>query len=125
MQEPFIIIADEETPSIILDKQNEKFIFSGTSWLANAYTFYEPVIDWVKEYFDNTPNPITVLKFEFSYINTASAKQIARILSILKKYSLKNNIKIQWYYEKEDLDMKKEGQRFASILDLKIDIIEK
>ena len=31
---------------------------------------------------------------------------------------------IQWYYEKEDLDSRRDGERYADILDMTFEIIE-
>ena len=101
------------------------FMFVATSWPENAQAFYAPIVRWIEEYFNNTPLPETVFKFNFNYINTASAKQLAKILTILKEYSSENNIKIQWFYEKDDFDMEKEGRKFSAILEMDFEYVEK
>jgi hypothetical protein len=123
--EELIIKKTEETPAIILNPKKKIFQFVATSWPENAKDFYEPIYIWIDNYFSNTPLNSSVFQFRYNYINTASSKQIARILTLLKSYSPKHNIIIQWFYEKGDFDMQKEGKRFAQILELNIHFVEK
>jgi len=75
--------------------------------------------------FNPQRNEETIFQFRLNYMNTASAKQVARILSLLKKYSKDHKIAFQWFYEKGDLDMLKEAKRFSLILNIDFNIIEK
>lgn len=120
-----IIKKTGETPAIILNPQKKVFQFVATSWPENAKTFYEPIFNWINEYFSNTPLEESVFQFRYSYFNTASAKQIAKLLTLLKKHSENHNIKIHWYSEKDDYDMEKEGRRFSAILKFDFDFFEK
>ncbi len=122
--EALVIKKTEKTPGVVLNKETGKFIISQTSWPENAKEFYEPIIKWLENYFENNPLDETVFQIRLTYMNTSSSKQIAKILALLKKYSSKHNIKIQWYYEKGDIDMKNDAIRFATLLNLKIEIIE-
>ena len=122
--EPLVIKKTEKTPGVILNKETGKFIISQTSWPENAREFYEPVIEWLDDYFKNEPLDETVFQIRLTYMNTSSSKQIARILNLLKNYSSKFNIKIQWYYEKGDIDMENDALRFSKLLNLDIEIIE-
>ncbi len=119
-----VIKKTEKTPGVVLNKETGKFIISQTSWPENAKEFYEPIIKWLENYFENNPLDETVFQIRLTYMNTSSSKQIAKILALLKKYSSKYNIKIQWYYEKGDIDMKNDAIRFATLLNLKMEIIE-
>ncbi len=120
-----IIKKTEETPAIILNPVKGVFQFVATSWPENAQNFYTPVLDWISGYFGNSPLKETIFQFRFSYFNTASAKQIAKVLSLIKDFSSDNNVKIKWFFEKDDYDMEKEGRRFSAILDLDFELIEK
>lgn len=119
-----IIKKTEETPAIIFNPDKGVFQFVATSWPENAKEFYEPIYKWIVDYFNNTPLKLTVFQFRMEYMNTASSKQIAKILSMIKNFSETHDVKIKWFYEKGDFDMNKEGKRFAQILDLEIDFIE-
>ena len=121
---PLIIRKTEKTPGVVLNKDTGKFIISQTSWPENAREFYKPIIEWLENYFKNTPLDETVFQIRITYMNTSSSKQIAKILALLKKYSSQCNIKIKWFYEKGDIDMKNDALRFAKLLNLEIEIIE-
>ena len=122
--EPLIIKKTEKTPGVVLNKETGKFIISQTSWPENAREFYEPVIKWLEDYFENDPLDETIFQIRLTYMNTSSSKQIAKILALLKKYSSKHNIKIQWYYETGDIDMRNDALRYSTLLNIDIEIIE-
>lgn len=119
-----IIKKTEETPEIVLNPEINSFQFVATSWPEDAREFYAPILQWIKDYFENSPLKCTTFQFKLEYMNTSSSKQIAKLLSLLKQYSQKHEIKIKWFFEKGDLDMNKEGHRFAHILNMDIEIIE-
>ena len=120
-----IIKKTEETPAVILNPTKEKFQIVATSWPENAIKFYQPVFNWLEKYFNNQPLNKTIFEFRLNYFNTSSAKQIAKLLSFLKEKSKKHNIHIQWYYEKDDIDMLNESKRYSSLLNMKFETIEK
>ncbi len=121
-----VIKKTEDTPAVIFIPENNIFQIVATSWPENASEFYKPVLQWIQNYFNNSPLKETIFQFRLEYINSASSKQVAKILKLLKDFSSDNNkIKIKWYYEKGDFDMRKEGKRFAMILNLDIELIEK
>jgi len=121
--EPIIIEKTEETPAIHLDAQNQIFSFADTSWPEDANKFYQPILDWFSNYFQN-PNIETNIEFKMEYFNTASSKQIARLLTLIEKFSEIHNIKIKWYYHCDDADMQKAGARYAKLLKVNFDLIE-
>jgi len=62
-----------------------------------------PVFAWLTEY-EKSPNPETVFHFNFQYYNTASAKQVFRIISYWRG-SFKKQTVIHWHHDAEDEDM--------------------
>lgn len=73
-----------KTPQIDLNYCSGELIFSGRSIPENAAKIYEPVLDWVKEYALEA-RPITNLRLNLEYFNTASMIWLSKILKILKK----------------------------------------
>jgi len=53
---PFIKKKTEETPAIILNPAKSIFQLVATSWPENALGFYTPIMEWLREYFQNFPN---------------------------------------------------------------------
>lgn len=121
--EALIIEKTGDTPTIILDPANNKFLISERSLPENANGFYAPVFKWFNTYSEN-PDANIVFIFKLEYFNTASAKQIAKILLTLEHLSNKSNVLIKWFYKKGDLDMMSSGLRYSKLLNVKFDIEE-
>jgi len=117
------IKAQEDTPEVILDKDKKIFEISERSLPENAISFYEPIINWLQEY-KNSPLDETIFKFKLEYFNTASAKQIAKILLELQEIAKVSKVKILWYYHKDDTDMLTSGLRFSKLLNIPFEFIE-
>jgi len=76
------IAARDQTPLIILDKENSIFEIRGYSYPDEALEFYSEIIDWFKEYIKN-PNTETKLILDLIYVNSTSIKFINEILKKL------------------------------------------
>lgn len=118
-----IIEAREDSPGIKLDKENNLFEISGNSYADDPVPYYIPIFDWLDEY-KKDPNEITSFEFKLNYINTASSKQIANILSILQEVRDKTTLKVKWYYHKDDEDMYDEGLALNNNLKIDFEFIE-
>ena len=73
-----------KTPQIDLNQYSGELIMSGRSIPENAAKIYEPVLNWVKGYVLKA-KPITNLRLNLEYFNTASMIWLSRILAVLKK----------------------------------------
>jgi len=118
--ENFYVIESEDNPSIFCDAEKGLIEMEGRSLPENVDTFYNPVIEWVREYLKN-PMPKTTVRFGFVYINSSSSKKILEILMLLKKLLPDNDLKIIWNYLPEDEDMYDEGMDFAKMTQLDFD----
>ena len=105
---------DDTTPGVTLDQQKGIFEIIGWSHPEDAISFYTPVLDWINKY-ATAPNSGTNFHFRFQYYNTASAKQIFRIISALEEVAKKSKTKIHWHHDAEDTDMFASGERFAKM----------
>jgi hypothetical protein len=108
----------DDTPNIILDKDNDIFEISGRSLPEDVSTFYEPILNWLDEYAEN-PNPKTVFSFKLVYFNTASSKLLLDILMKLEEmHENGNEVLIKWHYPEDDEDMQEAGEEYAEIVDV-------
>lgn len=123
MPETLLIESTEDTPKVIFDVEKKLFEISARSLPENAIGFYEIVLKWLNDY-SNTPLDLTVFDFKLEYFNTASAKQLAKILLILENLTKKSKVVINWHYKKEDADMLASGTRFSKLIDLNFNLIE-
>lgn len=121
--EALIINKTEDTPEVEFNPTTGFFMISERSWPENAIEFYNPIFGWLDEYMKN-PNGRSIFEFKLEYFNTASAKQIAKLLLILEKFSKQTDIIIRWHYDKDDLDMLTSGSRYAKLLNIKYEFVE-
>lgn len=113
--EPLIFEGTDDTPAIILDKENNNFDLSGKSLPEEVTAFYKPVLNWIDQYL-NAPNKKTVLKLKFEYFNSASSKVIAEIIKLFVKLKEQgNDLEIQWFYPDDDEEMLETGVEFSEI----------
>lgn len=114
----------EDTPGVILDKDNGKFEMSGRSLPEDVNAFYDPIISWIEEYAEN-PNPKTEFVFKMDYFNTASSKILLDILlTIAEIKEAGNDLNIKWIYKSYDTDMKDAGEEYQEIAEVNFEMIE-
>ena len=116
-------ISNDLSPGILLDRELGTFQISGVSCPEDALDFYDPIFKWFDEYSAN-PLKSTVLDFKMSYYNSVSAKIFLMIMTKLEDLSeLGHDIKIRWFYNEDDDDLKEAGEEFDSIIDIDIELI--
>jgi hypothetical protein len=117
------IKSSEDTPEVILDAENGIFSISKRSYPENAIEFYDTIIEWIKRY-SKHPNKETIFVFDFEYFNTASSKQIMKLILEIEKMATRSNITISWKYKDIDEDMLSLGLRFQRLVDLNFEFNE-
>ncbi len=118
------IEASRNTPEIILSPELNRFSITGNSAPEDVRSLYYPVIEWIESFADeikqkNTftnENPF-MLKIDLAYFNSSSAKFIYDMLLRLRDLKEKENlpVKVEWYYEEEDLDIYEAGTDMAEL----------
>ena len=121
---PLIVLPQEDTPSVVLDKTMGIFEISGVSLPENAHEFYNKITVWLTDYSKNS-NSETKVIFRLQYFNSSSAKQLIKILNILTELqeSGKSKIKIVWYYHINDEDMLAFGKNYQQLSGLDFEIL--
>ena len=67
--------------------------------------------DEITEYL-KAPKKKTSLEFKLEYFNTSSTLVIRNLIRDLSENETGTNLKIKWFYEKYDEDMKEAGEEF-------------
>jgi len=108
----------DDTPTVILDKENGVFEFSGRSLPEDVNAFYEPILDWLSDYSEES-NDQTVVTFKLVYFNTASSKLILDILLKFEEIGEGGSeVLIKWFYPEDDEDMEEAGEEYADIVEI-------
>ncbi len=120
---PLVIEGTADTPYICLDKTGNIFEIYGASLPANIFEFYRPVLDWLTKYCRN-PNHETDLKLKFEYLNSSSTKMVHTIISVLEQILDKGlKVRVSWFYDHGDMEMKEMGEDFASSCNISFKLI--
>ena len=126
--ENFFLEPTEITPKIFFDVKTRIFEISGESRPENVKEFFEPVLLWIDNYFiENEKNSKIDYTFKISleYFNSSSAKFLLTILKKIAIYYFSGfNIKVKWYFEKDDEDMKEAGEQMSDMTKMPFEFIE-
>ena len=131
--EALIIKPTEFSPKVLLDARKNKLEISGESRPENAEKFYQPILDWLDNYYSlrywkdssfDSKSAEVVFEFKFEYFNSTSAKCILDILNKIEMFCReKMDIKVKWYYDEMDTDMMESGEEFSKMTGVPIEIV--
>jgi hypothetical protein len=121
------IASTEKSPKVLFDPKKHIFEMEGNSRPENVRDFFYPIIDTLREFFDEfdtdsikkNSDAETAFNFNFKleYFNSASAKFISDILVIIKNgHDNGLNMKVNWYFDDGDDDMKEVGEDFSEMI---------
>lgn len=104
MDKVLIIEGTETTPYVNFNTETGIFYLKGNSFAYNSYTFYYPIIEWLKVYAKTPHNP-TILHVQLNYFNTSASKYIFSILGELEMINLIKDFDtiVKWYYKDDDM----------------------
>jgi len=123
------------TPEINFSPEENVFFIRGNSSPEDVRAMYYPVIEWVKNLASDIlegktigfskDNPLK-LTVDLEYFNSSSAKFLFDIFNELKQMPPAGiPVKIEWYHDKEDLDMKEAGNDISSLVGMEFHYIQK
>lgn len=113
------------TPDVNFDPLTGEMIIMGRSIPEQAKAFWSPVLSWFFAY-SAAPAFKTKVIIDMEFFNNASAKQLMFMFSRINEiYESGYSINVEWYFDKNDLEMKESGLDFASLLSFDIQIKEK
>jgi len=121
-----IIETTKYTPEINLDAQTGIISMVGKSYPENTFEFYQPVMDWMNEYFNGNAKEKTVVNMEIIYFNSSSSKLFFDFFDVLDESKDDHDIEINWIYDEENESALEAGEDFVDDFeDLKISLVEK
>ncbi|MBN1145448.1 MAG: DUF1987 domain-containing protein [Bacteroidales bacterium] len=119
-----IIKKTPNTPSVILNPETGLMKIEGRSIPENPGDFFDPLIEWLEEYFEN---PVKQTNFELNleYVNSGSSKYLLGIFRILKKKHEEGKAcQINWYYEEDDEAIFSLGEHYKNTIRIPFKLIE-
>ena len=123
MKEVIYINASNDHPAVTLDKINNKFEMTGKSLPEDVNEFYDPILEWLRDYAKN-PNDETNFVMNLEYYNSASVRKIVDILVVLENIHKKGKaVKVIWMFEESDEMMGENGEDFKDTVNIPFEII--
>ena len=117
------IEGDYKNPTLDFNYENGLLEIKGRSWPEHATNAYEEAFKWLDEY-ATKPQTKTLLKVMLEYFNTSSSKVVLDIMKrVDKMHKAGLDVKVEWYYENDDFDLQEEGETYAEMVDMPIDMI--
>lgn len=117
------IIPTAATPEINFSPEENIFKIRGVSSPEDVRSTFYPVIEWLTVFINDILegkaryfSPENPLRFQvdLAYFNSSSAKFLFDIFSELKRLSASDTpVIVEWFYNKEDIDMKEAGSDIA------------
>ncbi len=112
-----------KSPSLDFNATTGVMEIKGRSLPENAIDVYEPVFKWLDEY-ARAPKSETTVNVSLEYFNTSSSKLIFELFKKFEQiHKSGNTIQVNWYYENDDIDLKEEGETFAELISIPINLI--
>jgi len=119
------IEATKYTPEINLNLNGEISLI-GKSYPENTFEFYAPMIKWLEDYFEISPENKTVVNMEIIYFNSSSSKLFFDFFDLLEENSQEYTIEINWIYDEENESAQEAGEDFIEDFEnLKINLVKK
>lgn len=117
--------ATQYTPEISLDP-NGVIAFTGKSYPENTFDFYQPVMEWLDQYFGNELPERTVVNMEIIYFNSSSSKLFFDMFDMMEEAGSAHALEVNWIYDPENESAREAGEDFIEDFEkLTINLIEK
>jgi len=117
--ENLIIEPTKCTPAINFNKKNNILEIKGESYPENTSQFYEPVFEWIEQYFHSINIEPVIINIEILYFNSSSSKVLMDLFDLCEEASNEGkSIEVNWRYHEEN-DMALEyGEEFKEDLEV-------
>lgn len=87
----------------------------------NPLDFFDRLNRWIEEYSASNNPKILNVSLRLDYFNTVASKMLSKFFIRL----IAINAKINWFYEKDDEEIKEAGEDYKIMLNYDINVVEK
>lgn len=124
MEKKFYLKIEQTNRNPLISIRTGEFVMKGRCHAENVVDYYKIVLNAVENYVSENKTVKTIVSFEMIYYDSGTEVVIREII---KKFSAIDNVRVRWYYEEDDDDMRQNGTDFKEISskDLSFKIIKK
>ncbi len=120
MDNKFIIPKTNKTPQVEFDSKKGILFMQGKIIPENPIEFFSQINHHVDEYLKVNGDSLEI-NINLDYFNTVSSKMLSKFLQRVVSSSKPT---LNWFYEKDDIELKEAGEDYASIINYPINLIE-
>ncbi len=122
--ENFFIEGATYIPRIDFNAKTGELSIEGESYHEYTMEFYQPVFEWLEKFLSEPGKEIT-MNFRMTYFNTSTSRRFLEMLTTLESYEEDKGgkVTINWYFEKDDVDMLDIGEEYADDVELTFNLI--
>jgi hypothetical protein len=96
-----------------MDPDTGRILIQGECYPENAFRFFMPLFDWVREYTSGRGGVLDA-RFRLDYFNSSTSKCLLDFFELLEEHQKKHgSVTVTWYYEADDEDIKESGEDFS------------
>lgn len=117
----YIIPKTNQTPLVEFDTLNGTLSMHGKMVPENPIAFFDQINQTVDDFLKtNSPNSLEI-NMRLDYFNTVSSKMLSKFF---RKITTEHKPTLNWFYEKDDIELKEAGEDYSTIINYPINLIE-
>ena len=102
----------DDSPKVIMDAKQGLVEFEGECYPENAFDFFEPITQWLEDWFEDNGEKELIINFKLAYFNSATTQVLFDIFDILDE-NKHSNLKVNWYYNEKNKATLKDYEEFS------------
>jgi hypothetical protein len=87
----------ENSPKVVLNYEKGLIEFEGKCYPENTFEFFEPLLEWLENYFSGQAKSKTIMNMKLSYFNSATTQSLFDIFDLIQDGE-SNDLVINWFY---------------------------
>jgi hypothetical protein len=107
-----LFIKGTESVPMVSFKTNGEIKLEGRALVEDAFKFFQPLINWVKEFNGDEIN----IEINLEYFNTSVSKQLLDLFRTIDSNPNNRTVNVKWLYEEGDDEMQESGEIYEDLL---------
>jgi len=116
------VIATELGPEIVL-RATGSISISGRSMAEDSSAYYKEAFKWIEQFIEEKGSAKITLEIDLVYFNSSSAKQLLKLLLMIK--NAEKLLSVKWFYMKNSHMLLERGKELSEIIELDFDYCSK
>lgn len=112
------------TPQVSADPQKHQLVLKGRSLPVDAYSFYQPIIDWLSKYGASDNSELDLI-IQLTFLNSGSSKRLIDLFECADRLSQNGcRTDIEWHYNDNSDDIYAAGKEYSSLVSVPFKLVK-